>query len=147
MAANREQLLAGALGGALGGLAMKAIVRLCDRNAFGLSSQTDAKAARAVFGEGLEQGRAERIGSAIHYGFGVVTGVGYAAGSQRFPALRTGRGTAFGGGLWLIGDELAVSASRLESPVAASVRSHVSALAAHLLYGLIVDGCVSRANS
>ena len=125
---------------------MKAVVRLCDRNAFGLSSQTDAKAARAVFGEALEQRRAERIGSSIHYAFGIATGVGYAVGSQRFPALRTGCGTAFGGGLWLIGDELAVTAARLESPVAASACSHVSALAAHLLYGVIVDACVSRAD-
>jgi hypothetical protein len=48
--------------------------------------------------------------------------------------------------LWLIGDELAVTASRLESPGGAGAFSHLSALAAHLLYGFIVDACVSRAN-
>ena len=143
MAVSSGRILAGAIGGTLGGLAMKAVVRLCDRNAFGLSSQTDARAARALFGEGLGQERAERIGSAMHYGFGIVTGVGYAVAGDRFPALRTGRGTAFGAGLWLIGDELAVTVGRLENACAASAVSHLSALAAHLLYGWIVDACVS----
>jgi len=144
MAANKKRIVAGVFGGALGGFAMKAVVRLWDPNAFGLSSRTDATAARAVFGEGLEQRRAEWIGSAMHYGFGIVTGMGYAVASDRFPVLRIGRGTVFGGGLWLIGDELAVTAARLENPGAASAVSHLAALAAHMTYGLIVDACVSK---
>lgn len=143
MAVRNRRLVAGALGGALGGLAMKAVVRYFDPNAFGLSSQTDAKAARALFGQDLEPRHAEQVGAAIHYVFGILTGVGYAAASERFPSLRTGRGTAFGGGLWLLGDELTVSATRLESPRAANARCHLSALAAHVVYGMIVDGLVS----
>ena len=146
MAVPNRRILAGALGGALGSMAMKAVVRFCDPNAFGLSSQTDAKAARVVFGEGLDQRTAEQIGSAVHYGFGIVTGIGYAIASRTYTVVRTSRGIGFGAGLWLIGDELAVSAARLESPCAASVFSHVSALAAHLIYGVIVEVCVSRAD-
>lgn len=144
MAVRDRRLLAGVLGGALGGLAMKAVVRYCDRNAFGLSSHTDAKAARAVFGQDLGTQNAEQIGAVIHYLFGIFTGAGYALASERFRSVTAGRGTAFGGGLWLIGDELAVTAAGLENPRAADAGSHLSALAAHLLYGMIVDAFVSK---
>lgn len=144
MGVRSGRLLAGALGGALGGLAMKAVVRYCDRNAFGLSSQTDAKAARAVFGQDLEAQNAEQLGAAIHYLFGILTGAAYAVASERYPFLRAGRGAAFGGGLWLLGDELAVSAARLENPRAANAQSHLSALAAHFVYGMVVDALVSN---
>ncbi len=140
---RRERLVAGAVGGALGGLAMKAVVHFCDPNAFGLSSQTDANAARALFGHGLDHKRAEQVGAAFHYAFGILTGVGYAAATERYPHLGSGQGTAFGAGLWLMGDELAVSAARLENPRAANAWSHLSALAAHLAYGMILDAVVS----
>jgi uncharacterized membrane protein YagU involved in acid resistance len=143
MDVRSRRLLAGALGGAVGSLAIKAVVRFCDPNAFGLSSQTDAKAARALFGQDLKGKRAEQAGAAIHYAFGILTGAAYAAAIDRYPSIGTGRGTAFGGTLWLLGDELAVSATRLENPRAANARSHLSALAAHLVYGMIVDGFVS----
>lgn len=125
---------------------MKAVVRFCDPNSFGLSSKTDANAARRVLGEAVDQKRAEQIGATIHYAFGIAVGAGYAALSDTYPALRAGRGGAFGVGLWLIGDELAVSAARLENPSAANALSHASALAAHLLYGFIVDACASSAD-
>lgn len=144
MAARNRRVLAGALGGALGGLAMKAVVRYVDRNAFGLSSQTDAKAARAVFGQDLKTENAEQVGAVIHYLFGIFTGAGYGLASERFRFVTTGRGTAFGGGLWLVGDELTVSAAGLENPRAANAGSHLSALAAHLLYGMIVDAFVLK---
>src|SRR5947209_7124519 len=95
MAATSRKLLAGALGGALGSVAMKAMVHVCDPDSFGLSSKTDAKAARAVFGSGLEEKRAKRIGAAMHYVFGIVTGAAYAAVTGKYPALRAARGAAF----------------------------------------------------
>jgi uncharacterized membrane protein YagU involved in acid resistance len=147
MVVRSRPLLAGALGGALGGLAIKAVVRYCDRSAFGLSSNTDAKAARAVFGEDLRTENAEQVGAVIHYLFGIFTGAAYGLAGGRYPSLTMGRGTVFGGGLWLVGDELAVSAAGLENPRAADAGSHLSALAAHLLYGLIVDAlCRSSVN-
>jgi uncharacterized membrane protein YagU involved in acid resistance len=124
---------------------MKAVVHFCDPDSFGLSSRTDAKAARAISASGLEEKRAERIGAAIHYVFGIATGAAYAAVSDRYPRFRAGRGAAFGAGLWLFADELAVTVARLENPRAANARSHASALAAHVLYGFIVDACSLRA--
>jgi hypothetical protein len=145
MAADRRgSILAGICGGLFASVAMKAVVHFFDPGAFGLSSETDADAARALLGPGLEQKSAERIGSAMHYGFGIATAAGYAVVSERFPVIRTAGGAAFGGVLWLVGDELAVTATRLADPVAASYRSHLSALAAHLLYGLVVDAFVPK---
>ncbi len=144
MVARNRKLLAGALGGALGSLAMKATVRFFDPDSFGLSSKTDANAARAFFGSSLEQQTAERIGAAVHYVFGIATGAAYAAVAGKYPALRAARGAAFGAGLWLLADELAVTVTRLEKPRAANARSHGSALAAHVLYGMIVDACSSK---
>jgi uncharacterized membrane protein YagU involved in acid resistance len=144
VAVSKRRLLVGALGGALGSIAMKAVVRFWDPNAFGLSSRTDGTAARALFGQDLDQKRAEKIGAALHYGFGIATGAGYAAAAARHPVIRAGRGTAFGGGLWLVGDELAVSLGRLENASAAKASSHGSALAAHIVYGVTVDLCCSK---
>lgn len=145
MTASSRKLLAGALGGALGSVAIKAVVQFCDPDSFGLSSRTDAKAARAIFGSGLGEERAERTGAAIHYIFGISTGAAYAAVSGKYPRFRAGRGTVFGAGLWLAGDELAVTVTRLENPRAANTGSHASALAAHIVYGIIVDACSSMA--
>jgi Protein of unknown function (DUF1440) len=139
----RNNLLAGAMAGALGGLAMKAVVYFVDRDSFGLSSRTDAAATYEVWRRlnraPVSQKSAERIGAAMHYGFAIAAGALYAEAATRFPSTRLGRGTAFGTALWLIGDEVAVSALGLEHPFRTPISSHLSALAAHILYGMIVD--------
>ena len=88
--------------------------------------------------------RATRIGGALHYSFSIATGALYAASAAKFPGIRIGRGAGFGAALWLVGDEIAVSASGLEDPRQTPVFSHVSALGIHILYGLIVDAVISR---
>lgn len=139
----KKEVFVGAIAGAFGGLAMKAVVRLVDRNSFGLSARTDAKTTREIWRRmdwpPLSEERDEQLGAALHYGFAIAAGALYAAGAAKFPAMRTGRGAAFGAALWLVGDELAVSASGLEHPLRAPVFSHLSALAAHVLYGIVVD--------
>ena len=142
------RLVFGALAGACGGLAMKAVVRFIDPNSFGLSAQTDARTTheitRRMNWEPVSEKRAEQIGAALHYGFAVAAGVAYAGSAENFPVLRWGRGAAFGAALWLVGDELAVSISGLEDPFRTSLHSHCSALGAHILYGMIVDSLVPR---
>ena len=139
----KKQLLAGALAGALGGLAMKAVVRCIDRNSFGLSRQTDARTTheicRRMKWAAVSEKRAAQIGAAMHYGFAVLAGAVYAVAARKFPRVRLGRGAAFGAALWLIGDEVAVSVAGLEDPFRTPISSHCSALGAHILYGLIVD--------
>jgi uncharacterized membrane protein YagU involved in acid resistance len=123
---------------------MKAVVRFFDPDSFGLSSKTDAKAARVVFGTHLGEKRAGQIGAAMHYAFAIAAAAAYAEVRERYPGVAAGNGAVFGAGLWLVGDELAVTAARLESASAANAFSHASALAAHIVYGLIVDACCSK---
>lgn len=139
----RNRLLFGALAGTLGGLAMKAVVRFVDRNSFGLSAQTDARTThelwRRLDWKPVSEKHAEQIGAAMHYGFAVMAGAVYAVSTEKLPSLRLGRGAAFGAVLWLLGDEIAVSAAGLEDPFRTPLPSHCSALGAHILYGMIVD--------
>jgi uncharacterized membrane protein YagU involved in acid resistance len=139
----KARLVWGAIGGALGGLAMKAMVKLVDPRSFGLSSKTDAKTAHELWRRtgwrALSEEEAEYIGAAMHYGFAIGAGAAYSAAQGRFPLLRIGGGTAFGGFLWLFGDEVAVTLAGLENPRKTSLFSHVSAFGAHLVYGLVLE--------
>ena len=144
----KKRLFLGALAGALGGLAMKAVVRFVDRDSFGLSAETDAKTAHEIWRRmdwpSLQEKRAGQIGAAMHYAFAVLAGAVYSAGADKYPVIRTGRGAAFGAALFCIGDEMAVSVSGLENPFLTPLISHGSALSAHVVYGMIVDSVRSR---
>src|SRR4051794_16543497 len=143
----KKRLLLGGFAGLVGGMAMKAVVCFIDRNSFGLSTATDAKTAREIARrmdcEPLSSKRAAQIGGALHYGFAAGAGSMYAAVLPKLPALRAGRGAAFGAVLWLVGDEAAVSVSGLEDPLRVPIFSHCSALAAHVLYGIVIDRVLS----
>lgn len=140
---KRMKLLTGALAGAAGGLLMKALVEVVDPRAFGLSSETDEKSAHAIWQAmawpPLSNSQARRIGALLHYLFAIATGAAYAETAQRWPAVRTARGAAFGAALWLLGDEVAVCVSGLENPRNTPAKSHVSALVAHVAYGAVLD--------
>lgn len=146
----KKSLVFGAIGGALGGIAMKIVVAAVDRNSFGLSRATDAKTAhdlgRRLAVTPLSERRAELLGAGMHYAFSVMAGVAYAAGQREHPALRTGKGAAFGTALWLVGDEAAVSLAGLEDPFRTPAFSHLSALGAHVVYGLIVEAVADAVN-
>src|SRR3954453_12080303 len=143
----KKRLLLGAFGGLLGGIAMKVVVSFVDPDSFGLSTATDAKTAheisRRMNWEPFSDEQAAQIGGTLHYAFAVAAGALYAALLPNLPAFRVGRGAAFGAMLWLVGDEAAVSASGLEDPRQVPIFSHTSALAAHVLYGMLVDRVLS----
>lgn len=143
-----HKLIIGAAAGVLGGLAMKAVVRFVDPDAFGLSAHTDAKSAQVLWRKlgltPLSEAAAEQVGAAMHYGFAAASGAAYAAWSPRFPVIRAGSGAVFGLVLWAVGDELAVTVADLEDPRGTPIRSHVSALAAHVLFGFTVAAIASQ---
>src|SRR3954447_21366484 len=143
----KKRLFLGGFAGLVGGMAMKAVVRFIDPDSFGLSTATDVKTAqeiaRRMACEPLSRKRAAQIGGALHYGFAIGGGSMYAALLPKIPALRAGQGAAFGAVLWLVGDEAAVSASRLEDPLQVPIFSHCSAFAAHVLYGMVIDRVLS----
>jgi uncharacterized membrane protein YagU involved in acid resistance len=75
----------------------------------------------------------------LHYGYGALAGAAYGVYSAKWPPMKTGSGTLFGTAVWLFGDELPISVSGLSKPFARSARSHGSALAAHLLFGVTTE--------
>ena len=143
----RSKLLFGLIGGALGGVAMKAVVATVDKNAFGLSTGTDVKAARALTRQfGLPVPSREEavvLGAAMHYTFALGAGLAYPLCAEAFPSIRFAKGAAFGTALWLIGDELLVWITGLENPAHVPLKSHVSALGAHIIFGIVVETLVS----
>lgn len=79
-------------------------------------------------------------GQAVHYTFGILTGIGYAISSELLPELATGGGTAFGTLLFLAADEIAVPAFRLSPPPTETpAASHLQHWAAHVVYGGSLD--------
>jgi uncharacterized protein DUF1440 len=150
-----KRILAGTAAGLAGAIAMKAAVGLWHsvtkyeptEGVFGLDDEADIRgaqlAARMVFNAQLPESDAKTIGVILHYGYGAATGVAYALASARTSAIRKGTGTLFGGALWLVGDELAVTLSGISDPRSKTPLSHVSALFAHLLFGAVMDSVIA----
>ncbi len=79
-------------------------------------------------------------GEAVHYGMGTGSAAVYGVLAEVAPVVTTGDGVAFGSGLWLLADELAVPAAGLsKSPKEIPVMTHLYALASHLVYGWITE--------
>ena len=74
------------------------------------------------------------------HGFGFVSGAAYAALSESWPQIRTGYGMAYGTAVFIVGDEIAVTAAGLSNPLKKPIESHASALVAHLIFGLVLEG-------
>ncbi len=143
--------LKGALAGVAGAAAMKAALYLWHagtkneerHGAFGLDDQADIDSAK-MLAQMLGQEEPSRevakaIGLAMHYGYGAGAGALYALLADTYPVVRLGRGTTFGALMWLIGDEVAVTLSKLSDPHSKSLASHGAALGTHLLFGLVID--------
>ncbi|HVP30668.1 MAG TPA: DUF1440 domain-containing protein [Myxococcota bacterium] len=111
--------------------------------------QDDAESATALAAERMSRPivrrplnrRERRIGgSLVHLGFGTAMGGLYGLAAEEVPATTAGRGAAFGAALMVAADEILVPALHLApGPRRTPLRRHASALAAHLVYGLVVD--------
>jgi hypothetical protein len=78
----------------------------------------------------------ERLSYGVHWGYGILMGGLYGLLRRRasFPDLAGG--LFYSAGLWLFGDELALSLLGLQGgPTAASPPAHANRLGAHLAYG------------
>src|SRR4051812_39873150 len=82
----------------------------------------------------------------VHYLTGAVLGGLYGVLGGRLPMLFAGRGSAFGGLVWLICDEIAVPMLGL-GPRSKPAEEHWSALASHIVFGLSLDGMRRRVNA
>jgi putative membrane protein len=78
---------------------------------------------------------------AVHYGYGTLMGAVYGALAEETPIITACAGTLYGSILWLVGDEIAVPMLKLSKPSTKTpLPVHVSAWAAHLVYGLTAEG-------
>lgn len=86
---------------------------------------------------------AKRIaGRAVHYGFGGGWGAVYGLLRESVPTPRGAAcGAAFGAGVWFVSDNAILPAFRLAGgPQRYPLKNHAYALAAHLVYGTVVQG-------
>lgn len=94
-----------------------------------------------VLSRPLPEDRKQQAGQAVHYGFGTLVGGLYGAVAEEAPVLAIAGGVPFGAALWLAADEVAVPALRLAPPPThVPAKTHLSALGAHLVYGLVLEG-------
>ncbi|MBD5654140.1 MAG: DUF1440 domain-containing protein [Candidatus Eremiobacteraeota bacterium] len=85
-------------------------------------------------------------GRVLHYAFGCGFAAAYAAARDRLPRIATGRGLAFGFGLWLLSDALLIPAARLGRPwLRYSWAERLNAVASHLAYAATVDAVLQAA--
>jgi uncharacterized membrane protein YagU involved in acid resistance len=81
-----------------------------------------------------------RLGTMAHYGFSAGLGVGYVLLADRFPAIRRGMGTLYGGAVWAVADEGLMPAFNLSrGPREQSAGMHAYSLAGHAVYGATLE--------
>lgn len=99
-----------------------------------------AVAVSDAFGHEMEDPERQAAGQAVHYGFGASMGAMYGVMAERVPGVRTGMGSAYGAGVWLVADEGMVPAFGLAKPPHKHPMSvHVNALLSHLVFGLTLE--------
>lgn len=104
------------------------------------STEIVARKIAGVAGRSLEGDQKKAGGQAVHYTFGILTGISYAITSELLPELATGGGTAFGTLLFLVADKIAVPVLRLSPPPNETpASSHLQHWAAHVVYGGSLD--------
>ncbi len=93
-----------------------------------------------VFQHELTDEQKKWAGPAVHYAFGATIGAAYGALTEVSPIANAGLGTGYGTAVWLVADELGVSALGLAPPIPQTkMSSHLTALASHLVYGFTLD--------
>ncbi len=149
-----HDLLKGAVAGAVGVWAMDRVDWfLYDRESHKTRDQTIANrpggedpahvmagTAAETLGVPLTGAKRDRVGTAVHYGLGIIPGALYGALSNRFEAIGAGRGLAYGLAMFLIEDELANTALGTAGPPSGYPwQAHARGLVAHLVLGCVTD--------
>jgi putative membrane protein len=94
-----------------------------------------------VFRQPLPEDKKQAAGTAVHYGFGGILGAIYGGAAEVAPEVTVCAGTGYGAAVWLGADEIAVPALKLSKPPQEHPLSvHIGSLAAHLVYGLTLEG-------
>jgi uncharacterized membrane protein YagU involved in acid resistance len=148
----------GIVAGAVGGLAASFVMNRFQSGWSKLSNRNNpeeeiqqshedpstVKAADKIFvafrGEHVPDDKKELFGNLFHYGTGVLAGITYGVLSEFTPRARTGFGTAFGSGLFVAADEIAVPLSGLSKSFREYPLSvHLYAWVSHLVFGSALE--------
>lgn len=165
---------AGALGGAVGAVAMVVFNNLLGRTGFGREDlgrhhrehRVDAKpndtdgtiadepasrkaassVAEVVAGTPLDEREKDIGGPVVHILFGAGMGALYGAAAARVPAVTWGAGLPFGAVVWLTAAETGLPLVGLaRNPKEYPTARHIASLATHLIYGATTDGVLRGA--
>jgi putative membrane protein len=154
---RRKNVYKGLLAGSLGGLAaawvMSEFQGLMTR-AMGQSHspeqqseeedatvKTAKKISSGLLHHEISPERKKTAGTIVHYAYGAGIGALYGGLAQKVDTTTAGFGSAYGTAVWALGDEVAVPALKLgKKPTETPVPVHAQALAAHLVYGVALEG-------
>ena len=142
-----KSVVAGTAGGLIAAFAMnqfQALLSTVSGQQESNSEDEDAtvKTAKAIsqtfFSHELTDDEKKWAAPAVHYGLGASLGAVYGALAETVPVTTTGAGTLYGTAVWIGADEIAVPAFGLsKGPSETPLSSHASALASHLVFGLV----------
>ncbi|HUB81089.1 MAG TPA: DUF1440 domain-containing protein [Bryobacteraceae bacterium] len=152
---SKNKLFKGLIAGALGGLAASWTmtqfqVRLS--RALGQShphgdeeedatEKTAQMVSSALLHHELSGDEKKAAAPVVHYAYGTGIGVLYGGLVQKQAAATSGFGTGYGAAIWAIGDEIAVPLLGLSKKASETpVSQHLQYLAAHLVYGVTLEG-------
>ena len=94
----------------------------------------------SLTGHRLTPSQRGHSGRAIHYAFGISTGLLYGGVAELIPEIKAGAGSIFGALYWLVVDEGLVPALRLSKPPRQiPIWVHSYALSSHLVYGVTTE--------
>jgi putative membrane protein len=146
-----QGLIAGAVGGLAGSWVMTRFQFLLTRALGhtdpheGQGEDATVKTAQKISSELLDHDLSaedkKKAGPIVHYAYGTGIGAFYGALAQRHENTTSGFGTAYGAAAWALGDEMAVPALGLgKKPTETPASQHFQTLAAHLVYGITLEG-------
>lgn len=96
---------------------------------------------QAAAGHDPDERLKQRLGHAVHYGYGVLLGGVYGAMREDAEAPDLLGGLGYGTAAWVLGDEITVPLLGLaEGPTSHGWKTHATALGAHLAYGAATAG-------
>ena len=152
---RKKKIYKGVIAGALGGLTASWIMTRFQgllAQAFGQTEphegqdedatvKTARKISSGVLNHDLSAEEKETAGPIVHYAYGTGIGALYGGLAQRKRITTSGFGSAYGAAVWALGDEVAVPALGLgRKPAETPIAQHFQMLAAHVVYGLTLEG-------
>jgi hypothetical protein len=103
--------------------------------------RTAQRISSAMLGYQLSAEEEKTAGPLVHYVYGTGIGALYGGLAQKHETITLGFGVAYGAAAWALGDEIAVPALGLgKKPTEVPVSQQLQFLAAHLVYGITLEG-------